>query len=274
MPSLYSPSQKQMISQFIGITGARDVASKFLKSNGWNVERAVDAYYQKSVDSGSNNAVAELNKLFDSYRDDPVGNPDVIGIEGAVKYLGDIQVQLDEVVCLAIAEHLRSPSMGEFTREHFVDGWKNINCDTISKQTSYAAMLRARIPNEPDLFRRVYRYTFIICRLAGQRNLTLDIATEQWRLFFTTINGGINWNTRSTPWLDWWIEFVEESWKRPVNKDLWEQVEVFMRKTKEDETFDWWSEDGAWPGAIDEFVGYVRAKRGGKGVAVEAMEVE
>ncbi|EEH04189.1 defective in Cullin neddylation protein [Histoplasma capsulatum G186AR] len=231
-------------------------------------------YYQKSVDSGSNNAVAELNKLFDSYRDDPVGNPDVIGIEGAVKYLGDIQVQLDEVVCLAIAEHLRSPSMGEFTREHFVDGWKNINCDTISKQTSYAAMLRARIPNEPDLFRRVYRYTFIICRLAGQRNLTLDIATEQWRLFFTTINGGINWNTRSTPWLDWWIEFVEESWKRPVNKDLWEQVEVFMRKTKEDETFDWWSEDGAWPGAIDEFVGYVRAKRGGKGVAVEAMEVE
>lgn len=47
-----------------------------------------------------------------------------------------------------------------------------------------------------------------------------------------------------------------------------------MRKTKEDETFDWWSEDGAWPGAIDEFVGYVRAKRGGKGVVVEAMEVE
>ncbi|EDN09389.1 predicted protein [Histoplasma mississippiense (nom. inval.)] len=170
-------------------------------------------YYQKSADSGSNNAVAELNKLFDSYRDDPVGNPDVIGIEGAV------------------------------------------SCDTISKQASYASMLRARIPNEPDLFRRVYRYTFIICRLAGQRNLTLDIATEQWRLFFTTTNGGINWNTRSTPWLDWWIEFVEESWKRPVNKDLWEQVEVFMRKTKEDETFDWWSEDGAWPGAIDEFVG-------------------
>ncbi|PGH35539.1 hypothetical protein GX50_01641 [[Emmonsia] crescens] len=44
MPSLYSSSQKHMISQFVGITGARDsVAGKLLKSNGWNVERAVDA---------------------------------------------------------------------------------------------------------------------------------------------------------------------------------------------------------------------------------------
>jgi hypothetical protein len=34
-----------------------------------------------------------------------------------------------------------------------------------------------------------------------------------------------------------------------VNKDLWEQVEVFMRKSLEDEEMGWWSPDGAWPGA-------------------------
>src|SRR5262245_46576165 len=56
----------------------------------------------------------------------PKNNPDGIGIEGAIKYLGDIKVQLDEVVCLGVAELLRSPSMGEFTREGFVDGWKNV----------------------------------------------------------------------------------------------------------------------------------------------------
>ncbi|PGH15435.1 hypothetical protein AJ79_02411 [Helicocarpus griseus UAMH5409] len=272
MPSIYSSSQRQMISQFTGLTGAKDgVASKFLKSSGWNVERAVDAYYQNTQESASSGTVAAINKLFDSYRDNPKENPDGIGIEGAMKYLADIQVQLDEVVCLGIAELLRCPSMGEFTRESFVEGWKNIDCDTIAKQASHAANLRARLPNEPDLFRRVYRYAFLICRLQGQRNLTLEIATEQWRLFFTASNGGVTWNTRTTPWLDWWIEFVEGNWKRPVNKDLWEQVEVFMRKTREDEAFSWWSEDGAWPGAIDEFVGFVQAKRGGKS---EAMEVE
>lgn len=82
-----------------------------------------------------------LNKIFDSYRgkltvsscvqpanppDDPQDNPDGIGIEGAMKFLGDIQVQLDEVACLGIAELLKSPAMGEFTREGFVNGWRSV----------------------------------------------------------------------------------------------------------------------------------------------------
>lgn len=142
---------------------------------------------------------------------------------------------------------------------------------------SYAATLRTRIPSQPDVFRRVYRFTFPLCRMQGQRNLQFDIAAEQWRLFFTPDHGGVQWNTATTPWLDWWIEYLEERGKRPVNKDLWEQVEVFMRKTLEDEDFAWWSPDGAWPGALDEFVGWVRERRskcGGGGSNAEAMEVE
>lgn len=133
---------------------------------------------------------------------------------------------------------------------------------------NHAQEIRNRIPTDPDLFRRVYRFTFPLCRLQGQRNLQFEIASEQWRLFFTPDNGGTTWNTKTTPWLDWWIEFLEERGKRPINKDLWEQLEVFMRKTKEDEEFSWWSADGAWPGAIDDFVSYVQAKRG-KGSEME-----
>lgn len=135
--------------------------------------------------------------------------------------------------------------------------------------TTQADTLRTHIPHDPDLFRRVYRYTFPLCRLQGQRNLQFEIAADQWRLFFTPDHGGTTWSTRTTPWLDWWIEFLEEKGKRPVNKDLWEQTEVFMRKTREDEGFSWWSPDGAWPGALDEFVGWVQGKRG-----VGEMEVE
>jgi DCN1-like protein 1/2 len=43
-----------------------------------------------------------------------------------MKFLEEIQVRLDEVVCLGIAELLKSPSMGEFTRQEFVDGWKGV----------------------------------------------------------------------------------------------------------------------------------------------------
>jgi DCN1-like protein 1/2 len=68
---------------------------------------------------------------------------------------------------------------------------------------------------------------------------------------------------------------MEEKWKRPVNKDLWEQTELFMRKTMEDDSLGWWSLDGAWPGAIDDFVIYVQGKRGkGSAGGAEAMEVE
>ena len=56
--------------------------------------------------------------------DAPGDSPDDIGIEGVMKYFGDINVKLDEVVCLAVAEMLKSPSMGEFKREDFVNGWK------------------------------------------------------------------------------------------------------------------------------------------------------
>lgn len=72
--------------------------------------------------------------------------------------------------------------------------------------------------------------------------------------------------------MDWWIEFIEGSFKRPINKDLWEQTEVFMRKTLEDESLSFWSPDGAWPGAIDDFVGFVQEKRGKHGHG--GMEVE
>ncbi|KAF7117975.1 hypothetical protein CNMCM5793_007344 [Aspergillus hiratsukae] len=226
-------------------------------------------YFQSPQSNGG--STAALNKIFDSYRDAPEENPDGIGIEGAMKFLGDIKVQLDEVACLGIAELLKSPSMGEFTREGFVNGWRDARCDNLQKMIAHAADIRARIPAEPDLFRRVYRYTFPLCRMQGQRNLQFDIAAEQWRLFFTPEHGGIQWNTPTTPWLDWWIEYLEERGKRPVNKDLWEQVEVFLRKTLEDENFGWWSADAAWPGTLDEFVGWVQAKRG---KSAEEMEVE
>ena len=44
---------------------------------------------------------------------------------------------------------------------------------------------------------------------------------------------------------------------------MWDQTGVFAMKSLDDESMSWWSEDGAWPGVLDEFVVYVREKRGG-----------
>ena len=140
---------------------------------------------------------------------------------------------------------------------------------TLQKMKAHVKQLRKDIPNDLDIFRRVYRYCFLLSRMQGQRNVQFDIAVEQWGMFFSPKSGGVPANTDTTPWLDWWIEFLEGRGKKPVNKDLWEQFEVFLRKAHEDEQFGWWSPDGAWPGALDDFVAYVQRKRNGSQMDIE-----
>jgi DCN1-like protein 1/2 len=58
-----------------------------------------------------------------------------------------------------------------------------------------------------------------------------------------------------------WSEFLRTKSKRPVNKDVWDQTLVFAEKVLEDGGVGFWSEDGAWPGVVDEFVESVKAER-------------
>lgn len=60
----------------------------------------------------------------DEFPDDPIQEPNSIGVEGSMRYLGDLGVKLDEAVLLAVLTELSAPTMGELTREGFVEGWK------------------------------------------------------------------------------------------------------------------------------------------------------
>ena len=137
----------------------------------------------------------------------------------------------------------------------------------ISAQKSIVRDLRRDL-SKPDLFRRVYKHTFRLALPPGQKSLPLDTATEYWRLVLQSPS--VNWNSpptsevpRPSPWLEWWLDYLETKWKKGVSKDVWEQTGKFALKTLEPggETMSWWSEDGAWPGVIDGFVGYVHEKR-------------
>jgi DCN1-like protein 1/2 len=121
-------------------------------------------------------------------------------------------------------------------------------------------------------FKNIYKHTFKLAKVPEQKAVGLEMASEYWRLLFT--KPSLEWSTASTPWLEWWIEFLTEKYKKSVNKDLWDQTLVFAEKTLADEGMSFWSEDSAWPGVIDEFVEYVKTdKRGGQGVG-DAMEIE
>ena len=216
--------------------------------------------------------------------DKPIEQPDSIGIEGAQRYLSDLGIALDEVVHLALCDLLQCPSIGEFTRENFVSGWRSLSsstsssingigvnpttqtCDTVSKQCAHITSLRKRLASDPAYFKEIYRSTFRLAKPENQKSVPMDAALEFWQMFFGgKAKGGIEWNSRRTPWLDWWLAFYEARIKRPVNKDLWNMVMELVTKTKEDggESLDWWSENGAWPMAVDDFVVFVKERRKG-----------
>ena len=135
----------------------------------------------------------------------------------------------------------------------------NHSAETLPKQQGQIASFRRSLVVTPDFFKRVYKQTFLIARLPGQKIVPLETALEYWRLLFT--DPSRSWNTPITPWLTYWLEYLEAQWKKSISKDMWDQTGVFAMKSLEDESMSWWSEDGAWPGVLDEFVFYVRDKR-------------
>jgi DCN1-like protein 1/2 len=67
-----------------------------------------------------------LSKIFDKYREDPTGEPDAVGIEGTMKYFEEAEVDLEGVESFAALEIVQAPTMGEMTRDGFVNGWAAI----------------------------------------------------------------------------------------------------------------------------------------------------
>lgn len=93
--------------------------------------------------------------------------------------------------------------------------------------------------------------------------LPLDNAIIYWEMLFN--KPGMEWktlgpNSSTIDWLALWTGFLQSKWTKSVNKDMWNQTFEFYRKTLEDPTLGFWSEDGAWPGVIDDFVAYAKQK--------------
>ena len=77
-----------------------------------------------SGSTGSSAIKATLNKVFDRYREDAAGEPDNVGIEGTMKYFTDTDVDLEGLESFAVLEIVQAPTMGEMSRDGFVNGWQ------------------------------------------------------------------------------------------------------------------------------------------------------
>ncbi len=127
----------------------------------------------------------------------------------------------------------------------------------------------AALSRDDAYFKKVYRHTFIAGKEQNQKAMSLENALVYWGLLFTAPSRP--WVTKSHNWLDLWTTFLKEKWTRSVNRDMWNMTLEFATKTLNDETLSFWSEDGAWPSVIDDFVAWCRERGVGK---LEGMDVD
>jgi DCN1-like protein 1/2 len=258
----------------MAITGAPErVASRFLKASAWKLDVACDGYFQQNAPGPGAAPPRESNALallFEKYRDIKNDEKDTIGVEGTMAYFTELGVNLESGEILVPLEIIQAQAIGEITKEGFVEGWKAVGlAETIAKQKSYVASQIKQLSTDIALFKRVYKHTFVCSKEKGQKALALENAIVYWQLLFSA--PGKPWVTTSTNWLNLWIEFLTAKWTKSVNKDMWNQTFEFFNKSMQDESLGFWSEDGAWPGVIDEFVAYTKEKRGG---VPESMETD
>ncbi|KAJ2971061.1 hypothetical protein NUW58_g9524 [Xylaria curta] len=213
------------------------------------------------IGPGTVNRETQLNQLFDSLRNEQEDGKDSLGADSAMSYLQSIGVGLEDASLFLAVELLQAPSIGEIPRAGFVDGWKEAGVEArTDAQAAHLKYLAGLMTRDRDLFRKVYRHAFVAGKEGEQRALSLEMALLYWDTLFS--KPGQKWVGSSTKinWLDEWRSFLQETWKRSVNRDMWNQTLEFAFKSIDDESLSFWSEDGAWPGVIDGFVAWYKRK--------------
>ena len=284
-----SAKKEAILRQFRQLTNATPQdAHRILKAHGYRIEPATDAFFNdeqaqinasassSTLDKKTEREVKErLNALFDRFRDaaaeddddDDDDGPaapedlDVISIGGALKMCEALEVSPEDVVFLPLSYYLKSPSIGTFTRNEYVNGWKMLDLsDTIEKQKKTLEKLRAELlENKPlrleriaeeksnpatassankGLYEKVYEYTYTFARREGQKSLALENALAFWDLILpaspTFQRSGSN-GTFTQQQLELWKRFLaDHTGGRAVSKDTWTQFLDFTKEINSD----------------------------------------
>jgi len=173
--------------------------------------------------------------------------PDTIGPEGVEKLCKDLGVEPEDSVMLVLAWKLQAATMGFFTFHEWSKGMLSIECDSTAKLKAQLNGLKS-LTSDSTTFKKIYRYAFDFCRNQDQRTLEIDTAMAMINLL---LHG--SWSL-----LDDFLEFLQNSKYKVLNRDQWCNVLEFSRSILPDLSN--YDEDGAWPVLMDEFVVWYRQK--------------
>lgn len=171
-----------------------------MKQANYRVEQAVEAFYSDAAaqrgaasSSSANSATRKesekkLGAIFDEYRDEDEESGALMTIEGTMSYCEALGVSPEDVVLLPLSFYLQSPTMGQFNRDAFINGWRTMAdgtkaCDTVQGQKEYLPTLTKELQTDAavkgdlgnakgsGLYKRTYEYTYNFARPEGQKSV-------------------------------------------------------------------------------------------------------
>ncbi|ABN65156.2 predicted protein [Scheffersomyces stipitis CBS 6054] len=273
--------------QFVDITGASSAtASKFLDSNNYNLQRAVDAYFNSPSSKKSSAPVFDkaLVAIFENYRDED--NESQIDINGTMQYLEDLEIEPEDPQSLTLAFFLHSPRMGVFSKSQFLKQWQQYGINSIDGMKKFLAQYHESLlyneenfyeensnlgygKKEPVTFKKLYDFTFdFLMEVENQKLLDYQTAIDYWTLLLPLVvntavkDGSLQPDKRATveSRIEQWFEFVRNEYKRSFSKDSWSMFYLFFKDIiiKDPEKFTDYDEMAAWPSVMDEYFEYLR----------------
>ncbi|XP_067671259.1 DCN1-like protein 3 [Haliotis asinina] len=181
--------------------------------------------------------------MFDMYKDSE--DDDVILAEGVEKFCEDLDVKPEEFIVLVIAWKFQADQMCRFTRDEFINGCRNLKCDSLKSIRSKFPELLSEVENKQS-FKDLYRWTykFGLDSDTGQRTLQTEMAMSLWKLVFSQHEPLL---------LDHWLEFLSKHQNiRGIPRDTWDMFLNFTEQVGEDLTT--YDDTEAWPSLFDDFV--------------------
>jgi len=248
-------AQKKSIKEFKSICGATEAqATELLKKYNYNVEQALDHYYQHggtggSAAGGKSSDKGKLAKIFDKYAD--AKDKDSMQGEPLGQFFRDAGVDPEKegAVTLAAAYRMKCKVLGEIKRAEFVDLYTAAGCDTIDKIKGEMNSVRSMLQDKVK-FRDFYRWLFdFIKEEPDRKSVDLEPALEFLKCVLPP----------HFPLCNEFIDFLKLQKLKTVSSDVWHQLFEFARDIKPDLSN--YEVDGAWPVLFDEFVAYVQEKK-------------
>eukprot|EP01005_Ploeotia_sp_CARIB1_P000649 NODE_188_length_1239_cov_4.955036_g184_i0.p1 GENE.NODE_188_length_1239_cov_4.955036_g184_i0~~NODE_188_length_1239_cov_4.955036_g184_i0.p1 ORF type:complete len:314 (+),score=55.79 NODE_188_length_1239_cov_4.955036_g184_i0:69-1010(+) len=253
-PTRLTAAQKERCKEFMGIASCgQKCAQKYLSQNGWDLESGLNAFFTAGgVDDmmDEDTGGGGLDELFDKYRDIAgADEPDKIQGEGLTQLSVDLDKDGEDVPLLLIAWQINSKEPYVFEREEFVDGLGTFGVSNLQSLQNKVTAWRNQVQGDKGMFRDFYRSVFDFVKSSpAAKTLEAQTATGVWAIL---LKG--KWK-----WMDQWVEYVNEVFKKAISKDVWNLFPDFIAGKPDFSDYD--AEGGAWPLLFDEFVELVKEK--------------